>query len=216
MKKYKSFIRYLPFLVIVIILGVGLSFSYFSKRPLEKPSPSKKTFHIQEQLNENSMNMIKETFVKHASEKFDTNINNIKNKSNKINLTVHFKTNIDDYTKIGEINGSIRVNNRNYGLSGKGVFESFKAPDTDELYYFGHIEANLKGVKKHFSEPDHNEYDGNNCGLIVVFSPTNDKSYISASIGLQETTGALIFGDIDLVSEEYYYSYKEQMQDKAK
>ncbi|KEF37596.1 hypothetical protein M670_03177 [Schinkia azotoformans MEV2011] len=69
-----------------------------------------------------------------TEEKFGANLDNIKKNKSKLELTLIFNEKTEGVSqRIADIHGSIHIGNRAFGFKGKGTFDPFITPETNEI-----------------------------------------------------------------------------------
>lgn len=158
----------------------------------------KNVHHVSATLNESLMNKLSDSFLSNSNEKFETNTKQLNKDKSKVQITIHYKKkDVDKEYVIEKAVGSVFVEKRSYGFNGEGYLTEVTLPENNETYYVGRIFGNLLGVKKNANEPEAGEFGGDNSIWYIIFSPNNDKVYISTSVGFANYTSVLIFGNIN-------------------
>lgn len=176
-----------------------------------KLTDEKTVLHLATNLNKEETDYVNNKyFDNQTTEKFGHEYNTLDPKATKIELTFNFEAkNPEMYQRIADVQGAIIIGQKSFGFKGHGRFEPYVTPDTNETFYVGDVTGELKGVTMHPDEPNYHEFDGENTDWLVVFNPDNGKIHVAASVGFQDHTGLLFFGE-KMMTKEYYDAFEKQ------
>lgn len=153
-------------------------------------------YMLQKSYNKDLTLKIAKEFHGNVEEKYDIPLNEIR-KNAKVQLNLKFsKVKSDDSNRDAEVVGSVNIGKRNYGFQGQGDFIEFIDTETNDIYYYGVVFGDLKGINMNEEESNYTEFDGHNSVINIMFSPSNNKAFIAVGSGFADYTSHIIFGEL--------------------